>query len=502
MKVLVFEFHQESNSFCPVISTMEDYERCSVVSGEVFRESVRGKQLAAEGIFCALDLAGITAIPGYGMRAPSGGPVEESVLEHFLRSMKDLVNKHQPLSGAFISLHGATQSTLTEDVCGEILYQLRQEMGNEAVITASCDLHANVTERMLQNVDFLCGYHTYPHIDLYNTGFRAASLGIKKLHGDKNLMMQWLTLPMIVPASGYTTQGGVFGKLMEEARKKSAILNLADYSVFQMQPWLDVSAAGSTLIAVGTEAVALERFLLETGQGLLDIRKVMKPVLSTVEEALRKAETESSGKPVVIVDFSDSPNAGAAGDNCTVLEQLLKEYPDMRAAFILNDTECIEKACSCGVGESAEFHLGGTRDPSRSHPITIKAKVRSLHDGSFILEGPSMRGVESNVGKAAVLSIGNVDILVCQAMSSTGDPQLYRHFGIEPTLYQLVLVKANTSFLEAYGSFSETICYVDTKCAATADLTSLPFSHLPDTFFPFASLDEFRICRGMISCHI
>ena len=38
----------------------------------------------------------------------------------------------------------------------------------------SLDLHAVITDRMLQGADMLVGYHTYPHTDFYETGARAA----------------------------------------------------------------------------------------------------------------------------------------------------------------------------------------------------------------------------------------------------------------------------------------------------------------------------------------
>jgi microcystin degradation protein MlrC len=68
---------------------------------------------------------------------------------------------------------------------------------------------------------------------------------------------------------------------------------------------------------------------------------------------------------------------------------------------------------------------------------------------------------------------------------SPGDPQLYRGFGIEPLMYDLVVVKANTSFRVGYGKFAGEIYEADTPGAAAPDLLRLPFRKLTRRPFPW-----------------
>ena len=97
-----------------------------------------------------------------------------------------------------------------------------------------------------------------------------------------------------------------------------------------------------------------------------------------------------------------------------------------------------------------------------------------------------MHGVTVHVGKTAHLRIGNCEVVVCEAMGNTGDPQLFRHFGVEISFCQLVVVKACTSFRAADTPLVSEICMVDTRGAATSELESLPFSKLPRTLYPFS----------------
>ena len=115
-----------------------------------------------------------------------------------------------------------------------------------------------------------------------------------------------------------------------------------------------------------------------------------------------------------------------------------------------------------------------------------EGEVLSLHNGRYVLEGPANRGSVSNIGKSAVVRFGTVDILLASHGGNSGDPQLLRHFGIEPSLYDLVVVKANTSFRLPYGKISDLIYCADTPGAGAANLKQFKWKNLPEGMYPFA----------------
>ena len=55
---------------------------------------------------------------------------------------------------------------------GNLLHRLK-DINPEVPIAVSLDLHANVTDLMVNNCDVIAGYKTYPHIDMFETGFLA-----------------------------------------------------------------------------------------------------------------------------------------------------------------------------------------------------------------------------------------------------------------------------------------------------------------------------------------
>ena len=115
------------------------------------------------------------------------------------------------------SLHGATCTDSDEDACGEFIAWLRELVGDDVVIAASFDLHANITEAMLKNVDVISGYQTYPHVDYYETGYRAAKLCMCKLQGEQ-VSLAATIVPMMVPPSGFSTLLEPFKGVMETGK--------------------------------------------------------------------------------------------------------------------------------------------------------------------------------------------------------------------------------------------------------------------------------------------
>ena len=101
---------------------------------------------------------------------------------------------------------------------------------NRVIVRPSCKYY----RKIFDNTDIICGYLTYPHVDFYETGYRAAALC--KLLSGKERTHRRCSIPMIVPASGYILKRSFY----ELAKSKNGTGRLLiDYSIFQMQPWLD-----------------------------------------------------------------------------------------------------------------------------------------------------------------------------------------------------------------------------------------------------------------------
>src|SRR5678816_909850 len=103
-------------------------------------------------------------------------PAAHVTSDAFERIAQEIVDQATNVDAIYLDLHGAMVCEHLDDGEGELLERLRRAVGPRVPIVASLDLHANVTEKMLTCADALVAYRTYPHVDMAETGDRAAFL--------------------------------------------------------------------------------------------------------------------------------------------------------------------------------------------------------------------------------------------------------------------------------------------------------------------------------------
>ena len=499
MHFFICEFVEESNSFNPKLTDIELFRSFGMYEGTALLEAGIRAGATINGMLDAVRESGHTAVGGIRMHTGSGGPVEHAVVEHFLSKTFAELEKTDTPDAVLISLHGATVSDISEDVCGDILEAVRSKVGETCIIAATCDLHGNITQKIGRYCDILCGYQTYPHLDQYETGHRAARLAIDMASG-KHYKTVCVRLPMMAPAHGYTTASGSLHTLMQKGHTLVADGKIADFSIFQVQPWMDIKEISSTVVIVAEDTDAARNYAAEMAREEWALRKeLLGTPLHTIEQVIQSALTNTVDAPVILVDSADSPNAGAVGDCADVIEKLLPYKDRLHIAVSVIDAPAVEKAFSLGVGGRGEFTLGATVAPKLSRPVTVTdCTVKSLHCGNIILEGPAERYRRRNLGRCAVLVTGGMQILVTTGAHNNGDKQFYRGFGIEPTLCDLVCIKACTSFRAGYEPISAEILNTATPGAADPELTKLPFERLPQPFFPFQEITKEQITKPIV----
>ena len=489
--VLICEFRQESNTFNPKISQLSDFYVGSIPEGPEGYALRKSQACAVHGAIDALEEAGMVVIPTVFLSAPSGGRVADSVLDVFFKKLDRYLEAADKVDAAYVSLHGATCMVSHDDGCGFLLTQLRKRLGS-IPIAASFDLHANITDTILTNADIICGYQTYPHTDFYESGYRAASLCVQHLQGSV-MHMASVPIPALLPPAGYNSLEGPFGALITSGNEMILSGMLLDYTVFPVQPWLDIPNICSRVVTIAKDPQVAKFCSAQLAQELLEHRNEYYPPLMPVDQIIDIAQANTTGKVVVLADAADSPNGGAVGDSPLVAMRLLERGSKLRAGMFIVDPESVKKAFETGIGNSADFRIGAAFTPGMPGPLTAEGTVCSLHDGIFRNEGPAGRGIENSIGKSAVVRFGNIHILLCNNGASTGDPQIFRHFGIEPTLCDLIVVKANTSFLRPYSQFTDLIYYGDTPGAGASNLKLLQWNNLPHSLYPFDLPEDYTL---------
>lgn len=493
-KIFVCGFRQESNSFNPLPEEFEKFSAFGIYEGE---EAGKNFQAVA-GMYKILKENGIESIDGVVARAGSGGPVKSEVIDWFLDKITDKL-KANKVDGVLLALHGATITEKSDDVCGDIVEKVRSIVGKAVPISASFDLHANITEKMIKNVDYISGFQAYPHIDQLETGIRAAKRLVEHLNGEPKKTV-CVSIPMIAPAHGYTTETGALNKLKKRAESLVESGEICDFTIFQVQPWLDVKEMNAVAVVIDKNEEKAKEVALSLAKENFSIREELqgKPLMS-VKEVIEKAKANNTGKPIVLVDSADSPNAGATGDSAYVLGELIPYKNEISCAVAVTDIPAVEKAFTLGIGAKSDFELGATIAPKLTKKVILKdAIIKGLYDGIFYMYGPQEKGNRRNLGKTAVLQAGKILVHICCNGNFEGDLNFYKSFGIEPSECDLVCVKACTSFRAGYEPISAEIFNANTPGAAGVVLTDLPFEKRPVPMYPFEEITQENISKPKV----
>ena len=89
-----------------------------------------------------------------------------------------------PVDGVLLALHGAMVTERDRDGDGLLLESARRVVGSETPIVSTLDLHANISQRMVDAADLLIGYDTYPHVDMSDRAVEACSVLASLIRGE------------------------------------------------------------------------------------------------------------------------------------------------------------------------------------------------------------------------------------------------------------------------------------------------------------------------------
>lgn len=487
MRIAIGGLSHEANTFCPKPTTWNDFASRSVVRGEALFEGVAGTNTERAGALAVLtERSDCEVIPTLLASALSGAPVQADTFHALLDELLQRLSAALPLDGVLLVLHGAMMSTDEEDATGVILREVRRVVGPDVPIVGTLDLHANVTAQMVACADALIGYHTAPHVDMFETGEAAARILLATVDGRVRPRMALRRLPMIVPSENARHTDGPLSEVIGMARELEEQGAILHGGVYPVQPWLDISDVGCSVVVVTDGDVgAAERHAERLGRAFWERRAAFDVDLVPADEALRRALERPAGT-VVLCDSADSPTSGATGDSTVILRAALAAEP-LSGRVLLNavDAPAVSRAVAAGVGANVRVRVGGRLAPAFFEPVTFTGYVKTISDGVFWFKGPGARGTVQSMGRAVVLTRGEIHLVVMERAVSQWDPELYRSVGEEPSDARAVQVKSPAAFRAAYGAFMDEAIIVASPGPSTSDLMSLPWRRIRRPLYPF-----------------
>lgn len=482
-RIAVGTFQHETNTFAPskagVAAFADGGGWPSMVRGPAIPPAFDGMNVPIAGFIKAATARGHTLAPLICANASPSAHVTDEVFGVVVDALCADLAKALPVDAVYLDLHGAMVTESLEDGEGEVLARVRAIVGPRVPVVASLDLHANVTQRMVDQSDGLVAYRTYPHIDMADTGGRACDLLDAILKTGERPAKFFRQLPFIIPITAQCTfiQPGasIYLRLAEIETGSGAVLSYC--SGF---PAADIRDCAPAVFGYGFDRRKAQDATDALYRVVADCERDYVAEIYSPEDAIRRgmAKGGTNGKPVVLADTQDNPGAGGDGDTTGLLAAMLRLRPKDAVLGMLIDPASAKQATEMGAGHTAPFKLGAISGWPGVAPIERPFKVERVGTGEFLCTGPFYGGSRMKLGPMVLLEAEGIRVVVASKKVQAADQEMFRHLGIEPIKQKIVALKSSVHFRAHFQPIAEEVLVVATPGPNPADPAILDWKRL------------------------
>lgn len=477
-RILVAECKQEVSSFNPAPSHLADFTFTTGADILAIHRGAQSEMGGALSVFEATD--GIALVPAFSGRSiTSGGTLAAADWDELAAMFLDRVRTAPAMDAVYFSLHGAMSAANEDDPEGYLLQETREIVGENIPLVVSLDLHGILTDRMLRHADAVVVYHTYPHVDFFETGARAARVLLRILDGFRPVTAK-VTIPALVRGNELITATGKFGEFIRACQGIEASPGGLSAGMFIGNPFTDVPELCSDSVVVTDDADRSTREAVRLAEAFWNVRAQLQQPLTGLDAAVRIAKETPDGT-VVLMDAADATSSGASGDSNAILRALIAHGYTGSALIPIIDPRAVADAFAAGVGNLVTTMVGGAFDPARFPPLPITGRVHLLAEGRFISEFNMM---EVYSGPTAVVKADNFTLVLGTRPVSLHDRSFYLAHGQIPEQFALVVVKSPHCKPPYYEEWATRLINVDAPGATSANLPTLGHTKCRRPIFP------------------
>jgi microcystin degradation protein MlrC len=490
MRIALAEFKQETNSFVPFTTTLKTFEEQYLHRGAEMLTAFGKARLEIPGALDAICVAGAEAVPLLATMAMASGTVERKSFDILMSEIEERLKTAGPVDGVFLSLHGAMIIEDQPDAESEIVRRVRACLKPGTPVTVSLDLHGHITAAMLQPDVAYIGYREFPHIDMYETGYRCAKLLIDWVNGKVKPVMALSKRHMIFSPDSARTTVPPLADIVAEGRAMEDRGEVLHVSLFPVQPWIDTPDLGFAALVCGENPQATQMAADKLAKMAWDRRAEFEPDVTPLEDTIRIGLT--SPGLTVVSDSGDAPSGGAAADSTAVLAALLHAGADQAERIsicTICDADAAAEAARAGAGKTVTLKVGHKRS-GLGDPLTVTGKVKVITDGSYVLEGLGGNGMAGEMGLTVVLAIGSIRLNLRSIPHFEWDLGIHHSVGLDPASAALVFVRSPAHFRVSYTPIAARVFLADTPGPTCVNMRRIPFTRVTRPFYPLDLVND------------
>lgn len=497
MRVLLATMSHETNTFSPVPTPLERFRRGgdALLAGPAAIEFYRGTGTTMGGFLEVADELGAELVVPVCASAPPSSRVDRDAYETICGLITDEVARGG-FDAMLLDLHGAMAVDGFEDGEGELLRRIRV-IDPKTPIAVAYDMHANLFDDMVHRATVVAGYHTYPHVDMKETGVRAARTLLRALSGEVLPTAAWGRAPMLPHVMAQGTHQFPNRELQALCASWEKSDRALCASLFVGFPHADVSEAGLSAVVITDEnpedaQAMVDELLSRAWQAREAFTFRVEPLEASVARA--KALGAPGGLPVVLLDHYDNCASGGTMDTTEVLREIIRQELDDVVFFGIYDPAAVAACLAAGIGADVTLSIGARlampQLPVASRPLDVSGRVRTISAGYFTATGGLSPGLRIAMGNTVVLDTGRVQIVLLSRHIEPTAQQMMQVLGIEPAQKRYVAIKSRVHWRADLGRIAREIVECAGVGVCTSDYGQLEFRHVARPVYPLDPISD------------
>ncbi|OAA49474.1 Microcystin LR degradation protein MlrC [Metarhizium rileyi] len=365
----------------------------------------------------------------------------ETLTAEILHRLGEIVSQSK-LDGLWFDIHGAMVVEGMDDAEAELLERIRRVIGPDVIVSASMDLHGNVSRDLAHMCDLITCYRTAPHEDTMETKERACQNLIdilkSKPPGTRPLKA-WIPIPILLPGEQTSTRMEPAKHIYAAVPEVESLEGVLDAAIWVGYAWADEPRNRAIVMVTGWDKDAVAKGAARLAKLFWDAHAdfvFVAPTGSFAECLDAAVKSPAEERPYFISDSGDNPTAGGSGDVTWGLTKLL-ERPEFKAAdsgytviyASLPGPEAVATAVEAGIGATVTVTAGSAVDKIHAPPLTMTGKVHSIKHGDWDAE------------TEVVLQIGSVFAILTKLRKPYHKERDFSELDLKPRASDVVIVK-------------------------------------------------------------
>ena len=327
MRLITGGIMHETHTFSAEPTTLESL---SVVARGEELLVFAGRNHSLGGVIDGCREHGIELAPAFFADGVSTGVPDRQTFETLANELCERIAGALPADGIVLTLHGAMVAEGFPDAEAEIVRRVRDLVGPEVPIAVTLDLHANIGQAMVDRVDVVTTYDTYPHVDAAERAREAVDLLARTIRGEIRPAMALAKPPLLPVPQAIATGEGPFKTLFDRAFAMERSGEALTVTVAGGFAYADVPEAGvGLLVTTDGDPAAARRLADELAMLAWSLRHDMVVRNTPPAKAVAEAIAFPKG-PVMLVDVGDNIGGGTPGDGTVLLAELLAQDAQRR----------------------------------------------------------------------------------------------------------------------------------------------------------------------------